>query len=306
MTQPSTLSSSFDTSLIDVQQSFSSTETNTSSSSTKEDVKPPDKPHDVSPYKTIPTDQLYEQWASTYDTDGNVLQAVDGIQMKKLLPKFVRLTRNDRDASTEEAAPLRILDLGCGTGRNTLKLLQANWDAGVHIYGWDISQAMLDIAKKKCNELPHSSKLELTFQEIDLKTSDSVPETYNQYFDGLISTLVLEHIPAETFFNTLAKVLKSGSYALVTNMHHDMGAVSRAGFKTASGERFKGMSYIHTPESTVAAAIAAGLELVGDVDEAGVEADLIDGRVVEKGLVADRAKKWVGIKVWFGMILRKR
>jgi len=316
MTQPTSLTKTFDTSLIDVHRSFSSTDTNTSGSSGKENVRPTDPPstrRETSPFKTVPTDQLYEQWASTYDTDGNVLQAVDDVQLRRLLPDFVRLTCANKDSTAIASGALKILDLGCGTGRNTRKLLQADWDIDINLVGWDGSLAMLDIAKTKCEAVPSSNKhkVSLEFGVRDLASVDSVPELYTYFFDGLISTLVLEHIPADTFFATVSKVLKTGSYALVTNMHQDLGALSRAGFKTASGERFKATSYVYTRQDVVRATNEAGLEVVGDVVEGAVDSKLIDGGIVdgvkvEKGTVTERARKYVGTKVWLGMMLRKK
>lgn len=312
MTHPNSLTKTFDTSLIDVQRSFSSTDTNTSGSSGKENVRPTDLPptkRETSPYTSVPTEQLYEQWASTYDTDGNVLQAVDDVQLHRLLPEFVRMTCNHNDSAS---GALKILDLGCGTARNTRKLLQADWEVDVDLVGWDSSGAMLDIARTKCEAVstPSKHKIKLDLCVRDLASVNSVPDLYTSFFDGLISTLVLEHIPADTFFAIVSKVLKPGSYALITNMHHHLGALSRAGFKTASGERFKATSYIYTPQDVVHAAAEAGLSLVGEVIEGTVDSRLIDGGVVdglnvEKGTVTDRARKYVGTKVWFGMVLRK-
>ena len=316
MTQPTSLTKTFDTSLIDVHRSFSSTDTNTSGSSGKENVGPTDPPptkRETSPFKTVPTDQLYDQWASTYDTDGNVLQAVDDVQLHRLLPKFVHLTCTHKDSSAIASGALKILDLGCGTGRNTWKLMQDDWGTDLDLVGWDGSQAMLDGARAKCEAVSSSSehKVSLELGVKDLSTVDSIPELYTDFFDGLISTLVLEHIPADTFFAIVSKILKPGSYALITNMHHDLGALSRAGFKTGSGERFKATSYIYTPQDVVSAAAEAGMELVGEVVEGAVESKMIDGGAVdgvkvEKGTATERARKYVGTKVWFGMMLRKK
>jgi SAM-dependent methyltransferase len=227
-----------------------------------------------------------------------------------LLPEFVRLTCNSKKSA---AGTIKILDLGCGTGRNTRKLLQADWNVDVEIVGWDGSQAMLDIAQSKCDAARRSGKqkVALELDVLDLASLNLVPESHTNAFDGLISTLVLEHIPADTFFAIVSRVLKSGSYALITNMHQDLGALSRAGFKTASGERFKATSYIYTPQDVVDAARVAGLELIGEVGEMAVDDKLIDGGVingvkVEKGTVTDRARKYVGTNVWFGMMFRKK
>lgn len=320
MTQPTSISKTFDTSLIDTTQSFSSTETNTSGSSGKEDIRPMDAPASVSsnpsgrppsPYKTVPTDQLYDQWASTYDTDGNVLQACDDVQLHSLLPEFVSLTCNRKSGINGR---LKILDLGCGTGRNTMKLLQADWGRDVDVVGWDGSRAMLDLAQSKCEAaLPKSGKhdVRLELEVRDSASIDSIPESYTGYFDGLISTLVVEHIPADIFLSIISNILESGAFALLTNMHQDLGALSRAGFKNASGERFKATSYIHTPADIVEAARGAGMQLVGEMREMAVDAKLIDGGTVcgmkvQKGFVAERARKYVGTKVWFGMMFRKK
>lgn len=314
MTQPSSLTQTFDTSLVDIQRSFSSTETDTSGSSGKENAPPTPQAHrrEPSPYRTVPTGVLYTQWASTYDTDGNVLQIADDIQMHDLLPQFTKLTRQNWNSTESRDGALRILDLGCGTGRNTVKLLQSDWKAEVDIVGWDGSDAMLKLAKTKCEAVLNEQRTNvgIELQEIDMASVENVPERFSSFFDGLISTLVLEHIPVETYFRILAQVLKPRSYALVTNMHADMGARSQAGYKTSSGERFKATSYVYTVSETVEAAGKAGFEVVGSVreiaaDERMFDGGIVNGVVVQKGQVAERARKWIGTQIWYGMMLRR-
>jgi hypothetical protein len=48
---------------------------------------------------------------------------------------------------------------------------------------------------------------------------------------GVISTLVLEHIPLQQFFTAASAIMRAGAYLLVTNMHADMGMRSQAGFR---------------------------------------------------------------------------
>ncbi|KAL8954234.1 MAG: hypothetical protein Q9183_007251, partial [Haloplaca sp. 2 TL-2023] len=55
--------------------------------------------------------ETYNQWASTYDTDGNFLQALDSMMMQHLLQDF--------KATLPPLSKQRLIDLGCGTGRNT-------------------------------------------------------------------------------------------------------------------------------------------------------------------------------------------
>jgi len=99
------------------------------------------------PTSYLPTVETYDAWASIYDTDGNILQAVDDMELETLLPSFFTELLSTRKDETH----LRILDLGCGTGRNTMKILTYPWPDGIHvsITGIDASAGMLAIAQRK-------------------------------------------------------------------------------------------------------------------------------------------------------------
>lgn len=308
MTQPTTVNETFDTSLIDthqlLHQSFSSTETDTSGSSTDRRPKPAVMA-DAQAFTSVTNDQLYDTWASTYDTDGNVLQAVDDLELKTLLPDFVRLC-SQASSGKRRASSLMILDLGCGTGRNMMKLLQADWREASQVsevHGWDGSAAMLDVARSKCSAAAAAIGRNVKpadFQQMNFSDPGAVPQEHHSAFTGVVSTLVLEHLPLSPFFTTIATVLAPGGYALVTNMHPDMGRTTKAGYRTASGERVKGESYIHGVDESVAAAREAGLEVLGEIGERAVEAGMIEAEDV-----GERGKKWVGTKVWYGFVMRK-
>ena len=82
-------------------------------------------------------------------------------------------------------------------------------------------------------------------------------------------------------------------------MHAEMGSMSQAGFvDPESGEKVRPVSYAHKIEDVVAEARKFGIKVVGDVKEVAVAAEM-----VEK--LGRRAKKWVGIRCWFGVIFRK-
>lgn len=255
-------------------------------------------------FTAVSNDQLYDTWASTYDTDGNVLQAVDDLELKGMLPDFVNAV-SQRSAGAGE--PSRILDFGCGTGRNTVKLLQADWEGGdsrVEVVGWDASDGMLAVAREKCSALATTTgrKVRLVdLQRKDFADPPAIAQEDHGAFDGIISTLVLEHLPLLVFFTTLATLLKPGGYLLVTNMHPEMGSTTKAGYKTESGERVKGDSYAHSVEASARAARDAGLEVIGKVKETAV-----DKTMVARGDVGERGKKWVGVRVWYGFLVRKR
>jgi ubiquinone/menaquinone biosynthesis C-methylase UbiE len=84
----------------------------------------------------LDTTAAYDLWSEVYDTDGNFLQALDNLEMQTLLPRFL--------SHIADPPPWKLVDMGCGTGRTTLKLLSL---PGSTVIGLDASPKMLDIAK---------------------------------------------------------------------------------------------------------------------------------------------------------------
>jgi cyclopropane fatty-acyl-phospholipid synthase-like methyltransferase len=111
---------------------------------------------------------------------------------------------------------------------------------------------------------------------------------------------MLEHIPLFEFFQTVSQVLNPGGLALVTNMHSEMGGRSQAGFvDPKTGEKVRPQSYAHTLEDVIGEAREQGFEVVGEVLERAV-----DEKTSE--VLGVRARKWIGVKVWFGVCFQKR
>ncbi len=318
MTQPTSVDMTFDTSLVDVNPptnanaSFSTTESD-STLDVQQTSKHSQALHPTTasrkPSTTvqhIPTQAAYDQWASIYDIDGNMLQAIDDLELQTLLRDF--LFQVKQSAATEHE--VRVLDLGCGTGRNTKKLVQYDWNGkNVEITGLDFSQGMLDVAAKKLSlsleekdQQRVRSRLECCdcFPSVEDPSASPLPAVSSlRLSHAVISTLVLEHIPLKHYFATLAALLLPGGMALVTNMHADMGRVSQAGFVNADGIKVRGSSYVYTVEETAAAARDAGLEVLRTNEREMRKED------VEGGAVGERGYKWVGTKVWYGMIFRR-
>ena len=61
---------------------------------------------------------------------------------------------------------LRILDLGCGTGRHAVELVRA----GHTVHGVDRSEKMLEIAEQRFAELPPTMAARASFQRGDVRT----------------------------------------------------------------------------------------------------------------------------------------
>ena len=233
----------------------------------------------------LPTTEAYDLWASIYDTDGNFLQALDTIEMKSLLPQLHSRLGDDKHR--------KIVDLGCGTGRNT-KLL-----AGLpltQVVALDASPRMLDIARTQMSARFPNSNIE--FAVFDM-LNDASPPKQAHNADGVVSTLVLEHVPADAFFRCAARMLKPGGILLLTNMHSEMGAVSQAGFiDPKTGTKIRPTSYAHAIEDVVAEAQRQGLKLIEPLKEVAVDGNLSRN-------LGERAQKWVGITVWFGGLFQK-
>lgn len=238
------------------------------------------------------TASAYDLWSQVYDTDGNFLQALDTIEMSSLLTNFLRQIRPPK--------PWKIVDLGCGTGRNTLSLLKI---PDTSIIGLELSPKMMEVAharvEKELEQLHKSDRCRsIEFELFDMVEQRHPPDCAVET-DAIISTLVLEHVPTEVFFKTASQILKPDGVLLVTNMHSDMGNISQAGFVDPnSGEKIRPQSYAHSVEDVVTEAKKQGFALEGEVLERSVdEADI--------AALGGRAKKWIGIMVWYGMLFRK-
>jgi len=68
----------------------------------------------------IATVECYNAWSNTYDSDGNVLQLLDDDAFEEIAQPLLNSIQQD-------SAMQICCELGCGTGRNTIKVLAAGW-----------------------------------------------------------------------------------------------------------------------------------------------------------------------------------
>ncbi|KAI0204865.1 cyclopropane-fatty-acyl-phospholipid synthase [Astrocystis sublimbata] len=259
---------------------------------------PADPSYDCIRY--LPTNEAYDRWASVYDSDGNFLQALDDLELRTLFPRFLNSIRSPK--------PWRLVDLGCGTGRNTSLLLGIR---DSDIVALDASKGMLEVAKNRLSNTNSDAQVpgqrpDVRFEVFDMLASSSPPASLMSHsVDAVISTLVVEHIPLPTFFAHVSQILRQGGVLLLTNMHSEMGEISQAGFvDTATGEKIRPTSYAHTVEEVVVEARKCGLVVELHDERSGITQRAVDESMVEElGL---RSAKWVGVKCWFGGVFRKR
>ncbi|KAK6339563.1 hypothetical protein TWF718_008964 [Orbilia javanica] len=243
----------------------------------------------------LPTSQAYDLWSEVYDTDGNVLQQLDDIYISTTLPGLI--TPN-----------CTVVELGCGTGRNTLKLVEMG--AG-KVLAIDNSRGMLE---KLSEKLGGEGEGRVETFEVDLNTfsSDGVGITTHdgaaefrkslrdKEVSGIVSTLVLEHLHLRTFFSLAASILPPDGWLLLTNMHWDMGVISSAGFlDPTTGKKVKPVSINHNKREILEEAGKWGFVVEGEMKEEGIR-DLEHAKGFGR-----RAEKWVGVLMHVGVVFRR-
>ncbi|KAJ7334936.1 S-adenosyl-L-methionine-dependent methyltransferase [Mycena albidolilacea] len=231
----------------------------------------------------VPVLKAYDLWAKTYDSDGNVLQLLDTKLVNEVLPALLSHPHET------------VVDLGCGTGRNTEKLLR--YQNIVEIFGLDGTPAMLAQAKSRTHDDPRVHLLQYDILADSPPCASFLPSSV----DAVISTLVIEHLPSlPAFFGLVHKILRPGGWVLVTNMHEDMGALTGAGFVNENGVRVTMDKFVHRVGDVTAAAIQCGFELQRPPIVRRVE-----NEEHARGL-GSRAWKWVGINMLYGMVFVRR
>lgn len=250
----------------------------------------------------IPTEQAYAQWASVYDTDGNFLQATDDLQLVELLPRFLTLAGIPMSSGPKDECPERrcsIIDLGCGTGRNTLKLRTLTPSPLVQILGVDSSREMLEVAERKMQSAPTDELgASLRFLQYDIAGQNPTIEGSDfQAAQAVISTLVIEHLELQEFFQSVDRLLCRDGFLLLTNMHSDMGKLSQAGFIDENGVKVRPKSIPHTIAEVCQAAEGIGFRALEVMERAIAEGDV--------EVLGKRSRKWVGVKCWFAIIFSR-
>ena len=138
------------------------------------------------------TRQLYDQWSSTYDEVENKtrdLEKMAGQAILEGIPSDV------------------IIELGCGTGKNTEWLSKRS----LHLIAIDLSSEMMAKARQKI-KTDH-----VIFHEADITEPWQISE---QKADLITCSLILEHIKdLVPVFQQVANHLKPAGYFYVCELH---------------------------------------------------------------------------------------
>jgi malonyl-CoA O-methyltransferase len=174
----------------------------------------------------------YSQWAATYDTDRNLTRDLDAVVTRRLLAG-----RRYRS----------ILELGCGTGKNTRLLAEI----GDRVQAIDLSAGMLAQARAK------GFGPTVRFTVADL--TRPWPRA-DRSADLIAGNLVLEHIAGLDFvFAEAARTLAPGGHLLICELHPFKQYLGgRANFQR-EGARIEPPAFMHHISDFLDAAERAGV-----------------------------------------------
>lgn len=155
--------------------------------------------------------EAYQEWSNQYDTNDNKTRDLEATALRVVLS----------DLQID-----KVLEFGCGTGKNTVWLEQK----AKEIVAVDLTEAMIRIATEKIN----SPKVQFKIADIN-----QAWDFTNEQFDVVSFSLVLEHIKdIDAVFNKLSKVSKPGTYVYIGELHpFKQYSGSKARFTNAEGEQ---------------------------------------------------------------------
>lgn len=152
--------------------------------------------------------QAYDSWSQTYDSVENKTRDLEASALREMI----------------SGENLEILEIGCGTGKNTGFLLTK----AKRLTGADFSAEMLEQAKRKI------TAGNVDFRRMDLREKWAFAD---DSFDLITCSLALEHIEnIEFVFGEASRVLRRGGKFYFGELHpFKQYRGSKARFETGSG-----------------------------------------------------------------------
>jgi malonyl-CoA O-methyltransferase len=208
----------------------------------------------------VPTKEGYDGLSEIYEEDGNPLILLEESHVARMLGNV---------------AGLSILDVGCGTGRHSIRLAES----GATVTGLDFSTGMLGRARSK------AGADSVTFVEHDI--AQSLPYASGS-FDRVLCCLVLDHVVnLPMFFAELKRVCRPQGFVVASVMHPAMllKGIQARFTDPSTGSEVRPASSPHQVSEYIMGAVRAGLRTVE------VAEHLVDDALVAR---TERARKHLG------------
>lgn len=144
------------------------------------------------------------------------------------MQRFAETVREN--AAFQHAPALPVVDIGCGLGRDSLLLAQM----GFQVIATDLSDAMLDEARKRCRDQPGIERI--AFRNMDMRSLD-LPDVSCA---GLWVSASFLHIPKRenrAVLSEFQRVLVPGGALMLLVKECDGGADERFDIHQPSGEQ---------------------------------------------------------------------
>lgn len=190
----------------------------------------------------------YDAWASHYDQDDNATRDLDAQAVREMIPPA--------------ALAGDVLEIGCGTGKNTLYLAER----AKSVTAIDFSDGMLKRAKERV------TSPRVKFVRHDIR---EVWQLADRSFDFVTVNLVLEHIEHIAFvFQESSRVLRPGGQMFVAELHPFRQLLGRqARFQDEeSGEEVDVPAHLHEISDFITDARSVGLGLL-KIEERRIDAE---------------------------------
>lgn len=148
------------------------------------------------PISESSTEEFYDDLASSYNDI-----------IYRCAPRYEEMQLTMVDYVPHDLQPARILDLGCGTGNLTLRILEAFQEA--EIVALDFSAEILDVCRTRCGT-DRVRYLQQDFNGLDLPDSE---------YDLVVSSIAIHHVddPAKQrlFSDIYASLRPNGVFTFV-------------------------------------------------------------------------------------------
>jgi len=208
----------------------------------------------------VSTQEGYDRWAAIYDEEDNPLVLLEERHVLDLLG---------------DVRGLEVVDLGCGTGRHTLRLAAA----GARVTALDFSNGMIARARGK----PGWERVR--FVAHDLTRPWPLAD---HAFDRVLSCLVLDHIgDLGAFLGECRRVCRPAGFVLVSVFHPALmlRGIQARFIDPSTGRDVRPASHPHAIADYVMGAVRSGLR-IDHMSEHAVDAEL--------ARASPRAAKYLG------------